>query len=330
MNNNEPAGWHWIEAWRNETMSPHDFAEFQAALKSDAEVRNTLRKAMAMDSALRDMAEAESLQDVWTAAPAPERRDDRSWMKAAALLAAGLFVGSLGMGAAWAFSGSDEGRFIPTRLSIFDGGFEHQESFPEFGYPTAPGSWTGDPSEIVNSGDQGITAFEGTQMLRFQKTSVEGESGKSQRANRWQIFALDDLHSENEPLIVTARAQFNRVAGGPYTDTQARVEVVAFSGSPATTERQLDAAEFLTRTITRVDLDSDPTNWEAVAASILVPRGTDFLLIGVSATENVRNDPPDQIEFDGHYVDAVELVISQTSSLTPKKRRKLFGSQSNP
>jgi ferric-dicitrate binding protein FerR (iron transport regulator) len=57
----DPTGWQLIEDWRNGVISDVDFASLQDLLRADAEVRQTLRRSMTMDSALRDRAEAELL-----------------------------------------------------------------------------------------------------------------------------------------------------------------------------------------------------------------------------------------------------------------------------
>jgi hypothetical protein len=49
----EPAGWQWIEAWRNGTINIDDFNSLQRLLREQPEVRRTLRRYMAMDTALR-------------------------------------------------------------------------------------------------------------------------------------------------------------------------------------------------------------------------------------------------------------------------------------
>lgn len=58
---NEPAGWQWIEAWRNGTISEDDFNSLQRLLREQPEVRRTLRRYMALDTALRDRAESRLL-----------------------------------------------------------------------------------------------------------------------------------------------------------------------------------------------------------------------------------------------------------------------------
>jgi hypothetical protein len=95
----EPAGWQWIEAWRNGTISDTDFASLQKLLRDKPDARRTLRSYMAMDTALRDRADAWLLSAVSEAAgdpsPAPTataprfrfaRREVVAWSTAAAAL----------------------------------------------------------------------------------------------------------------------------------------------------------------------------------------------------------------------------------------------------
>lgn len=105
----EPAGWQWIEAWRNGTISDEDFAALQNLLREQPEARRTLRKYMAMDTALRDRAEAQVLFAESPAADAPNQvrsaatprsrfawREAAAWSTAAACLLAVivlLFIG---------------------------------------------------------------------------------------------------------------------------------------------------------------------------------------------------------------------------------------------
>jgi hypothetical protein len=56
-----PAGWQWIEARRNGTISDEDFDSLQKLLREEPDVRRPLRRYMAMDTALRDHAEAQVL-----------------------------------------------------------------------------------------------------------------------------------------------------------------------------------------------------------------------------------------------------------------------------
>jgi anti-sigma-K factor RskA len=67
----EPADWRSIEAWRNGTISDADFVLLQKRLREEPDSRRTLRRYMAMDTALHDRAEARLFSAVPEAVDAP-------------------------------------------------------------------------------------------------------------------------------------------------------------------------------------------------------------------------------------------------------------------
>jgi anti-sigma-K factor RskA len=101
----EPAGWQWIEAWLNRTICDEDFASLQKLLREEPDARRTLRRYMAMDTALRDRAEAQMLFALSEAADDPSLvrsaeaprslyawREAVAWSTAAACLLVAIVV----------------------------------------------------------------------------------------------------------------------------------------------------------------------------------------------------------------------------------------------
>ena len=84
----DPTGWQLIEDWRNGVISDEDFASLQDLLRADAEVRQTLRRSMTMDSALRDRAEAELLAPESDTEFAEAQRESSQSSRDAGILAA--------------------------------------------------------------------------------------------------------------------------------------------------------------------------------------------------------------------------------------------------
>ena len=243
-------------------------------------------------------------------------RNRRQWMSTAALVAAGAFIGCLATGTLWAFSTAHVVPMKSISVEVSDGGFESGSPDSEFGYPVSPGVWTGDRVEIVESGDQGISSYQGKHMLRFKHTWGDSPGPKHHRANRWQIVDLHDIDLKSRSAMATLRTRFNRI-DGPDTDTHCRVEIHAFEGDPASAEVQSDAKQFLSGAILRGQIDSDTDTWETMEVSAKVPSTADYLLIGISVFEDKRNDPPHEVEFTGHYADGVELILGTTAR--PKK-----------
>jgi hypothetical protein len=60
--------------------------------------------------------------------------------------------------------------------------------------------------------------------------------------------------------------------------------------------------------------DADPLTWQTIATSLNVPSGTTFVGVLVAARETLSNS--DSNEFDGHYVDQGQLMISTPEPAT--------------
>lgn len=314
----DPAGWQLIEDWRNGAISNDDFASLQDLLREDPEARQTLRLSMTMDSALRDRADAELLKVDSDSAFIDSRANNVSasnslrWLSAAALIAVGLFAGCLGTGVAWAYANANSESSIRLPVSLWNGGFESETESAATGYPDGPGFWSGDQVEVVESGHQGVSSFEGQRMLRFVQTWGDEPEKRGARSNQWQIVELSGVETGGEKLMATLKAGFNRIDAGPDTDTVFRIEIQAFSGDSSTAEAQYDSDAYLSGTVLKKSTDGDPQTWEELEVATSVPPETNFLLIGFFAYEDVVDDPPNEQELAGHYVDGVELILRQT------------------
>lgn len=312
----DPTGWQLIEDWRNGVISDDDFVALQDLLREDPEARQTLRRSMTMDSALRDRAEAELLAVEADTEVVGKQTSDLSasnrprWLSAAALIAVELFAGCLCTGVAWAYANANSVSSIRLPVSLWNGGFESETESAASGYPDGPGFWSGDQVEVVESGHQGVSSFEGQRMLRFVQTWGDEPERRGARSNQWQIVELSGVETGGEKLMATLTARFNRIDAGPDTDTVFRIEIQAFSGDPSTAETQYDSDSHLSGTVLKKSTDGDPLTWEELEVTTSVPPETDFLLIGFYAHEDVVDDPPTAPEFAGHYVDGVELELS--------------------
>ncbi len=111
-------------------------------------------------------------------------------------------------------------------------------------------------------------------------------------------------------VSVHASAYFNRVEGDEATDVLMAIEIHALRGNPdeaAQLRAHLHAFRS-GRSGTEILTDGDPLSWQRCEAMLLLPQGTDYVMVEVRAVENVFNDPLFK-EFDGHYADDVELDV---------------------
>jgi Zn-dependent M28 family amino/carboxypeptidase len=184
---------------------------------------------------------------------------------------------------------------------LVNGGFEtFEETSP--GIPTTFGDWQGDGSEI-RTAENGIVPFEGSSMLRFLDT-LHGQASAFENADIYQHFDLQPYADQISAGTLTLRAEayFNRVAGDERTDTRFDIKLEAHSGQPVDFPMELDDATAV------LFSDADVTTWEPVILEYVPPVGTSYIAMKVRAGEDVFNDLIGA-EFDGHYVDAVELTI---------------------
>lgn len=176
---------------------------------------------------------------------------------------------------------------------------------PELTLPGGPGVWGGDLASSA-AAENGIVPFEGFSMLRFDGTfwsCPEGGTGS-------------DIHQLVSPAPAPgSRARLllrvNRVTGDAMTDTDFHVRLRAYSGDPLSFDENEPLTPVpLAEEISVLHSDGDPSTWEEVAVELLVPEGTTYLGVVMSAVENVFNDHTCPFgEFDGHYADDARLIV---------------------
>jgi hypothetical protein len=139
-------------------------------------------------------------------------------------------------------------------------------------------------------------------MLRFDGTGT-GAPGSNIGSSVYQLLDMAPFGAEIAAgqARLDASAFFNRVVGSSSTDTQ-----FALTGSP------LAFPSFPSPLATvSVNLLSDglPASWEVLNVSLVLPSGTSYVALDVSAIENVLNNTTGP-EFDGHYADFVSAVVT--------------------
>jgi len=193
---------------------------------------------------------------------------------------------------------------------VVNPGFETMESIGS-DLPDTYGDWDGDDGTIVN-GENGIIPFEGKCMLRFDAVSQSGASW----GNTCEIYQIldvsgyEDLISSGSAIVCTS-AYFNRVLGDDETDTKFGLYILAYDGSPSTFPSRWISNTYdssLDWTAEGIFSDSNSITWEEISFDMQLPIETTFLVVKIAAREDVFNDYS-YPEFDGHFADAVSVVI---------------------
>ena len=170
--------------------------------------------------------------------------------------------------------------------------------------PADFGDWDTDVSMIVESAGD-LVPFDGTKMLCFDSTGLTVDSGGTGGDVR-QFVDLSHLAPEVEAAELTAfaRVRVNRAfSKGGQQDSEFLLGLYAHEGTPATFTDSADAIAFATESLVS---DDDPGTWEELGVELEVPPGTTYLEIGISAIENVFDDPT-RPAFEGLCADGATL-----------------------
>lgn len=190
---------------------------------------------------------------------------------------------------------------------VTNAGFEHSVDYLH--WPNDYGVWGGDKAHSA-AARQGITPLEGSRMLQFDVTSWNGTGSDASSCQICQPINTSSYQAliRSGEAVASARAYFNRVAGDSQTDTKFMISIFAYSGGVANHNDLKEAGAHLARQDGSLISDFNPATWELGSVTVRLPAATDFIVVQVSAVENIYNDFAAP-EFDGHYADDVELII---------------------
>ncbi|MFT5466544.1 MAG: hypothetical protein ACI8UO_001644 [Verrucomicrobiales bacterium] len=184
------------------------------------------------------------------------------------------------------------------------------------GFPRQAGWWNGDACKLVPHSQTGkVVPASGLMMLQFLATRSSDLPGLSgQRASElWHIVDLQPFAERVNAGEVTAKisSEFNRIPGAPNSEFQ--LQLNAFRGQIIEAENYWDrkhepTSERLASSGSTVLTDENPETWERLEATMVVPSGTDFLLVNLLAFENETDR--DENEFEGHFADNVSLSLA--------------------
>ncbi|MHC4084287.1 MAG: LamG-like jellyroll fold domain-containing protein [Planctomycetota bacterium] len=191
---------------------------------------------------------------------------------------------------------------------LVNGDFETMELISG-GWPSTFGDWSGDHSyTLPRYGD--VWPYQGSQMLQFSGTSDFG-CGADTESQVYQIVDVSAFAGDIAAGKATASASvyFNRLPGDAETDTEFSVDIRAFAGDPCLFPSLQDTGGMhIAEANAFIYTDGDPATWELCEAQLVLPVNTDYVVVGIVATENVYNDLA-WPEFDGHCADAASLVM---------------------
>ena len=201
------------------------------------------------------------------------------------------------------------------KAGIIDGSFENNIPL-SFKWPSSPGYWGGDQSEIISKFEN-VSPKSGANMIRFIKPYLKGEEDNGQTSCQvWQIIDLREHSSHVNHGGVTAnlKAFVNMVEeGGDNVDFI--VSLLAFNGSFEEVKSYWDRkrqplSELMSQNSSRLHSDNDVSTWQEINCQLNVPSGTDFILVQITT-----QDFSGKREFKGQFIDDVSVSFN----VSPRK-----------
>jgi len=291
-----------------------------ARIVEDAEVRSRYLKAAQVHGALADETlalDVESEPEVKAAAPELQKVIGRfDWPRqVAAGLAAGMFVGLLGVGMIWAIgSPKAEARVF----DIAHGDFEKIAEGPTpTQFPIRFGEWAGNPAEVVKEAS-------GNKILRFVRTAnVKGDpDGFASNCSVFQLVDLSVLRRQLEAKPSQAQyalklsARFRRDPAASDAElhrSKVSLRIFLFQAEPEsigeTWPQVVRQAEALGKKSTKLEPGEDAI----ISTSCFLESDATVALIAVAASAGYNSKT--SVSLGGYFVDDVQLTVIKQPKL---------------
>ncbi len=306
---------HLLQAVRD-TRDTSARSELNTLLRENADARSTMARLMVDEQALISRMRDESIVALLEPAPAAETplRTSTRWFawRPLTAAAAGLVIGLFSASMVFGFGA----RSVEKVISLLQESFESGPAPLVKGIPQDVNLWSGDYSEIVEK-YEGVKPKDGTKMVRMLRSDFEGKAS-SMPNRQGDLSRIIDVRSfmrdaNGGEFVMTLSALFN---AAPFPDSQRYDGVVALYalGELGSTEESLMEDALAISNGSCNSMDRDPATWQSASTRLLLPTGTEFVMLKVSFRrwpKGSGDQPslPDLMTFAGHFVDDLRASI---------------------
>jgi hypothetical protein len=303
-------------------LTEDEAAVLQTRLKADTDLRRLYLHYMNLDVALEAQAGSrDRVIDLLRAAPLTEHKPAGCWYSWRPLTAAaaGLMIGLFSASMVFGFGV----RSLEKVVSLLQESFEGGPTPLVKGMPQEVNLWSGDYSEIVEK-YEGVKPKDGTKMARVLRSDYDGKTS-SKPSRQGDLMRVVDVRpflreANGGEVVITLSALFNAAAFPDVENYDGVVYLYALGQLGSTEESLLEDALAHSHGGCR-SLDRDPATWQRASARLLLPPGTERVLLKVSFTPVPASGKnlsplPDHVTFAGHFVDDVRASINIRQSVS--------------
>jgi hypothetical protein len=291
-------------------------AELNTLLRENADARSTMARLMVDEQSLISRLRDDSIVALLEPAPKAETplRTSPRWFawRPLTAAAAGLVIGLFSASMVFGFGV----RSLEKVVSLFQESFESGPAPLVKGMPQEVNLWSGDFSEVVEK-YEGLKPAQGTKMARMLRSDFEGKAS-SMPNRQGDLSRVIDVRpfmreANGSEIVMKLSALFN---AAPFPDSQRYDGVVTLYalGELGSTEESLMEDALAISNGSCNSMDRDPSTWESATSRLLLPTGTQFVMLKVSFRRWPKGsgDQPslhDLMTFAGHFVDDVRASI---------------------
>jgi hypothetical protein len=306
-------------------------AELNTLLRENADARSNMARFMVDEQALISRLRDDSIVALLEPAPKTETPLSTStrWFAwrpltaAAAGLAIGLFSASMVFGFGVV-------RSLERVVSLFQESFESGPAPLVTGMPQEVNLWSGDYAEIVET-YEGVKPKDGTKMVRVLRSDFEGKAS-SNPSLQGDLMRVVDVRpflreASGGEVVITLSALFNAAPFPEAEHYDGAVTLWALGPQFPTEENLMEEALAHSVGLCR-PLDRDPATWQSTSTRLLLPPGTERVLLKVSftpvpASGKSLSPLPDHVTFTGHFVDDVRASVTVRKAVPNQRNEAL-------
>ena len=228
--------------------------------------------------------------------------------------AAGIMVGMFCTSVVFGFGVV---RSLERVVSLFQESFESGPAPLMTGIPQEVNLWSGDYSEIVERYD-GVKPVQGTKMARVLRSDFEGKTSSKPSVQGDLMRGVDVRpflrEANGGEVVFTLSALLNTAPFLEAERYEGAVTLWALGPQLPTEESLMDDALAHSVGLCR-PLDRDPATWQRASTRLLLPPGTERVLLKVSfspmsASGKSQSPLPGHVTFAGHFVDEVRASVN--------------------
>jgi len=292
-------------------------AELNTLLRENADARSTMARLMVDEQSLISRLRDDSIVALLEPAPKAETplRTSPRWFawRPLTAAAAGLVIGLFSASMVFGFGA----RSVEKVISLLQESFESGPAPLVKGIPQEVNLWSGDFSEIVET-YEGVKPKDGTKMARVLRSDFEGKAS-SKPSLQGDLMRVVDVRpflreANGGEVVITLSALLNAAPFREAERYEGAVTLWALGPQFPTEDNLMDDALAHSVGLCR-PLDRDPATWQKASTRLLLPPGTEMVLLKASfrpmpASSESQSPLPDHVTFAGHFVDDVRASVT--------------------